>query len=148
MKRLLKMMAALAVLFGVTTLASSTANAGVYWTTTNCAHAAYTKWVCYDVSAGQVEVNTNGSKTYYNAGSAFNITKGYIAYDVYECNAAAPEYDTTFTTSGNYGLPTTVRYVVDGGAPAPGNIYVSQAAHDAIAWYANLQSGYACFVVP
>jgi len=148
--RIISLIATLAVVLGFAFGTSGVAEAGTYWNSTACSHAAYTKFICYDASSGQVVIQTGvGSQVGYAASSAFTPTKGYIAYDTYECNAAAPSYDTAFATPGYYGIPTSVQYVVDdGGAPAAGNIYVSQSGHDLIAWYANTQSGFACFVVP
>lgn len=148
-KKLLALLAGLALALTGIGIFGGTASAGTYWTTTNCAHGSYTKWICYDVSAGVTEINTNGTKTYLTSGNTGlgSITKGYIAYDVYECNAGA-DNSTTFNTSGLYGFPTTVAWV-DGNFPARnGNINVSTADMNVIAWYANLQQGYPCFVVP
>jgi hypothetical protein len=142
--------AILALVFAVTALfgVGSVAFAGTYWTTQVCNHST-SKYVCFDKSQGTVTIKDGSSVTAYPASAAFSPSKGYIAYDVYDCNAAAPSFDTAFTTAGSYGIPTSVQYVVDnGGAPAPGNIYVSQSVHDTIAWVANSQSGYACFVTP
>lgn len=149
-KSILSLIAVVAVFLGVAFGTSQMASAGTYWNSTTCATSAYTKFICFDKSSGSVTVQTGvGSQIGYVASSAFTPTKGYVAYDVYECNAAAPGYDTQFATPGSYGIPTSVQFVVDnGGAPAAGNIYVDQAAHDAIAWYANSQTGYACLVVP
>lgn len=150
LKTILSALIAVVVAVGLAiTGLTGTANAGTYWTSSTCAHSAYTKFICFDAGSDTIVIQTAvGAQTGYAAGSAMTPTKGYIAYDVFECNASAPGYDTGFTTSGLYNLPTSVLYVVDdGGPPSAGFIYTSQSTHDLIAWLANSQSGYACFIV-
>ena len=143
--------AIMAVVFAVLAavgVSQSPALASVYWNTTNCNHATIQKYICFDASAGSVTINHGGgAMSGYQAYASFNPTKGAIATDT-ECNSVNGV--TTFPTTGAYGFPTTVKFVdsTPSSPPVPGAVHVMSGGGAYVSWYANSQSGYACFVVP
>ena len=133
-------------------ISAQPAAANVWWTTNNCAHATITKAICYDKSAQSVTIvhGPNGPEEGFKVigDNLGNITKGWSAFDTYECNADANNVTHHGTIPSNtYGFPADVFYT-DSTFPVPGAIKVTPAQKATIAWYANSQSGYACFVVP
>lgn len=129
-----------------------TVEAGAYSSLTSCNHTA-AKWICVDVSAGTVTVKTSNSSQYGALAtySGATPTKGYIGYDLYECNYSSAAGGTTITgvpTPNSYNLPSQFVITSSGGLPYPGKITVDAAVANDIAWLANSQTGYLCMVVP
>lgn len=147
-KRLVALVAGIVAVLGIGLAMPGVASANVYWNTSTCNHSAYTKYICFDYSAGTTVIRNGSSYTYYTTtvDTSLSMTAGYIAFDQYECNANANQ-ETYFTTSGQYGVPSTVVWT-DGPAFGPGVLHVSTADKNVIAWLANTNSGYPCFIVP
>jgi hypothetical protein len=147
-KRLAAIVLSVSAIFGGLALAGI-ADAGTYTTATTCAHATAGNRICFDISAGTVTVYNNSNAVIAGPTSASltgaSPSRGWIAYD-YECNAGVSG-DTSFSTPGGYGLPTSLRFVDGNFPPLAGNINVSTSAMNTIAWYANSNQGYECFIV-
>jgi hypothetical protein len=152
MKNIRKRIAALALAVTATfggLIVANVADAGTYWTSSNCAHATAGSRICADVSAGTVTVYNNSNVAVAGqTGVAFwgfgSATRGWISYD-FECNAGGGNV-TAFATPGGYGLPTTVQF--NPGSTAAGSVQVDAGMRDTIAWYANSNQGYECIIVP
>jgi len=147
-KRLAAILLSITVIFGGLAIAG-VAEAGVYTTATTCAHATAGNRICFDISAGTVTVFNNGGAVIAGPTPASltsaNPTRGWIAWDN-ECNAGGSN-NTSFATPGGFGLPTSINFVDGNFPPFPGNINVSTSALNTIAWYANSNQGYECFIV-
>lgn len=143
----MKLLAALGLTAGVVLGGVGVTEAGTYFNSTACNHSVLTKRVCVDISNGTVAIYNGASAVAYPASWSGAIpTRGWIAYD-FECNANGAN-DTSFATGGGYGLPASVYITATGGAVFPGKVLTSVAGRDHIAWVANSNTGYACFVVP
>jgi hypothetical protein len=146
-KRLAAIVLSVSAIFGGLALAGI-ADAGTYTTATTCAHATAGNRICFDISAGTVTVYDNSNAVVAGPTPATlgfgTPSRGWIAYD-YECNANGAN-ETVFNTPGGYGLPTTLT-ITDNSFPIPGKIQVNTSAKNTIAWYANSNQGYECFIV-
>lgn len=152
-KRLAAILLSITVIFGGLAIAGVT-EAGVYTTATTCAHATAGNRICFDISAGTVTVFNNSNAIIAGptpASLTGNPTRGWIAWDN-ECNAGVSN-STSFATPGGFGLPTSLIFVSAdpnspvGPPPFAGRILVSVSAMNTIAWYANSNQGYECFIV-
>ena len=146
-RKILYLLTALAIAVGLSGIGAPIASANVYTSLTTCANSN-AKWICMDVSAGTVTIKGAGALQTYGAGFSGNTpTKGWVAYDVYECNADASLATSFVIGSNNGNLPNSVVFDVDG-AVFPGKVTVAPGVRDIIAWLANSQTGFLCIIVP
>lgn len=147
-QKLLVLLTAIAVIFGASFITPSVASANVFLSATTCVHSS-AKFICMDVSASTITIKGNGPTATYPAGySGGAPTKGFLAYDLYGCNADASN-NTGFavTQPNNANLPASIVFS-DDLVVYNGKVSVSSSLEATIAWLANSQTGYNCIIVP